>query len=253
MTDLDSFFHKKFKYVLIPQDADEPIRELEFEGREGNFRNVLKNHFTKNTLTNPNGLASSIHQQHNSASADQIRSAMNAASSTYQIIPLTLPNKAANYIGINAYVDDVGQFKDYKLNARATRILSSECKGDCFISKTFDDEDLFERRDFSMSEYEEFLKTPPNPKGRWDPSMSLMGSPTQALTNIVSNAEEIKKAKEQLGKLDECAGCHKSAEDAGKTSLSRCGRCKNVAYCGIDCQKNDWKLHKKACATLTAS
>ncbi|KAK5706899.1 translational activator for mitochondrial COX1 [Elasticomyces elasticus] len=33
-------------------------------------------------------------------------------------------------------------------------------------------------------------------------------------------------------------------------SLSRCVQCKSVWYCGKECQKKDWRLHKKACETL---
>ncbi|KAK3652415.1 hypothetical protein LTR56_005125 [Elasticomyces elasticus] len=33
-------------------------------------------------------------------------------------------------------------------------------------------------------------------------------------------------------------------------SLSRCVQCKSVWYCGKECQKKDWKLHKIACKTL---
>jgi hypothetical protein len=29
--------------------------------------------------------------------------------------------------------------------------------------------------------------------------------------------------------------------------LQRCSRCKKVQYCGVDCQRNDWKLHKPYC------
>eukprot|EP01112_Ceratiomyxa_fruticulosa_P017189 TRINITY_DN5306_c0_g1_i1.p1 TRINITY_DN5306_c0_g1~~TRINITY_DN5306_c0_g1_i1.p1 ORF type:complete len:441 (+),score=73.80 TRINITY_DN5306_c0_g1_i1:204-1526(+) len=38
-----------------------------------------------------------------------------------------------------------------------------------------------------------------------------------------------------------CANCGVT------TSLSRCGRCKKVFYCGRDCQRNDWKNHKSNC------
>eukprot|EP00164_Ancoracysta_twista_P014374 GFYU01023391.1.p1 GENE.GFYU01023391.1~~GFYU01023391.1.p1 ORF type:complete len:225 (-),score=28.75 GFYU01023391.1:36-710(-) len=33
---------------------------------------------------------------------------------------------------------------------------------------------------------------------------------------------------------------------------SRCGNCKGVAYCGAECQKVDWKLHKLQCKRLKA-
>ncbi|KAK3638447.1 hypothetical protein LTR56_013087 [Elasticomyces elasticus] len=36
-------------------------------------------------------------------------------------------------------------------------------------------------------------------------------------------------------------------------SLSRCVQCKSVWYCGKECQRQDWKLHKIACKTLAVS
>ncbi|KAF9060632.1 hypothetical protein BDP27DRAFT_1370372 [Rhodocollybia butyracea] len=38
---------------------------------------------------------------------------------------------------------------------------------------------------------------------------------------------------------DRCANCGKR-----DTKLARCGTCLKVAYCGVDCQKADWKKHK---------
>ncbi|KAJ7612725.1 hypothetical protein FB45DRAFT_1117295, partial [Roridomyces roridus] len=42
--------------------------------------------------------------------------------------------------------------------------------------------------------------------------------------------------------MEQCAtGCGKSAE-------LRCSTCKTVHYCGTECQKKDWKTHKKECS-----
>ncbi|KAJ1478795.1 hypothetical protein T484DRAFT_1960341 [Baffinella frigidus] len=40
-----------------------------------------------------------------------------------------------------------------------------------------------------------------------------------------------------------CAHCGKRG-----SSLNRCSRCKQAFYCGAECQKAGWKLHKAACA-----
>jgi hypothetical protein len=43
----------------------------------------------------------------------------------------------------------------------------------------------------------------------------------------------------------QCGCCGRSRADAG--SLMKCGRCKQVSYCNVDCQKADWKTHKPVC------
>ncbi|PWY88375.1 putative MYND domain protein [Aspergillus heteromorphus CBS 117.55] len=42
-----------------------------------------------------------------------------------------------------------------------------------------------------------------------------------------------------------CNTCGKSA--SSELTLKRCARCKTKWYCSHDCQKADWKNHKKAC------
>ncbi|EFQ95321.1 hypothetical protein PTT_06719 [Pyrenophora teres f. teres 0-1] len=45
-----------------------------------------------------------------------------------------------------------------------------------------------------------------------------------------------------------CANCNKSAAECSLANLQQCSRCKTTEYCGRDCQKADWKTHKKICA-----
>lgn len=50
-----------------------------------------------------------------------------------------------------------------------------------------------------------------------------------------------------------CASClgppPAAAEDGSQ--LRKCSRCKFVYYCGITCQKKDWRLHKQECKRIT--
>ena len=57
---------------------------------------------------------------------------------------------------------------------------------------------------------------------------------------------EMHKMNEELkAKLDmsKCAKCKKSFT----TRRSKCGGCKQVAYCNAGCQKSHWKTHKNDC------
>jgi len=44
----------------------------------------------------------------------------------------------------------------------------------------------------------------------------------------------------------QCASCAKTASSG--VSLRRCAKCLTTQYCSRDCQKADWKQHKKVCA-----
>ena len=32
--------------------------------------------------------------------------------------------------------------------------------------------------------------------------------------------------------------------------LSLCGRCQSVAYCSVECQRADWRTHKRVCCAV---
>ena len=50
-------------------------------------------------------------------------------------------------------------------------------------------------------------------------------------------------------KLSQCANPDCLKTGSLKDSLSRCGQCRSVAYCSIECQKKDWPSHKEDCET----
>ncbi|KAI1583214.1 GAT1, GATA Zn-finger-containing transcription factor [Pyrenophora tritici-repentis] len=47
--------------------------------------------------------------------------------------------------------------------------------------------------------------------------------------------------------FSKCSFCSKSESEVGKPGLSRCGRCGTATYCGDECQKADWKVHRVVC------
>ena len=63
-------------------------------------------------------------------------------------------------------------------------------------------------------------------------------------TTIINGTNNPAEAK---ANITECSSCHKPAE-------LKCGRCKLVVYCNIECQRKDWKLqHKKICCVNSST
>ena len=46
-----------------------------------------------------------------------------------------------------------------------------------------------------------------------------------------------------------CSNCFKSSDD--KIELKRCSSCHLVFYCSLECQKENWKIHKKTCQLIS--
>lgn len=46
----------------------------------------------------------------------------------------------------------------------------------------------------------------------------------------------------------QCANCKKPQKELSKP-LKRCAKCQTQSYCSRECQKADWKSHKKSCAS----
>jgi len=59
--------------------------------------------------------------------------------------------------------------------------------------------------------------------------------------------DAIVKAVEWIcGRTPVCKWCGKTTQNLGKT-LVRCGRCKQIRYCGKECQAKHWPQHKPVC------
>lgn len=49
------------------------------------------------------------------------------------------------------------------------------------------------------------------------------------------------------------SGCGKTDPDAGPSILRRCGACRTVMYCSVECSKSNWVHHKSACKAAQAA
>lgn len=64
----------------------------------------------------------------------------------------------------------------------------------------------------------------------------------------VPGMEVVVKKGKGARKEDECANCGRKP---GGKIFAACARCKRARYCSQECQKIDWKGHKKTCKATT--
>ncbi|KAI9863669.1 MAG: hypothetical protein M1813_003692 [Trichoglossum hirsutum] len=53
--------------------------------------------------------------------------------------------------------------------------------------------------------------------------------------------------------VPKCANCAKTESELSGINLKRCAKCLTTNYCSRECQKTDWKKHKRVCASTAAS
>lgn len=64
-----------------------------------------------------------------------------------------------------------------------------------------------------------------------------------------TTSKVIKELRDRHKNPDACGGCGAKQVKDGE-ALLQCGRCNDRKYCGIDCQKGHWKVHKKVCEPI---
>jgi len=57
-----------------------------------------------------------------------------------------------------------------------------------------------------------------------------------------NEVEGVKEDEAQQEAVRVCGKCGKEAEN-----MKKCSACKMIRYCSPECQKGDWKAHKKSC------
>jgi hypothetical protein len=155
-----------FKYVYIPCDADCPLEELTMEIPEGKEMEILldtlKDHFRSASGTVGSSaeqkaiFKKQLEDQSGKVVDDRL---MDIAARMQMVQPVALlpGGVATNWEHVNCYVDDRGISKGLARNDRACG-LAAECGaptdivGDAFLARILDDDDRFERHDFTLSE-----------------------------------------------------------------------------------------------------
>ncbi|RLN48304.1 hypothetical protein BBJ29_001535 [Phytophthora kernoviae] len=176
---------------------------------------------------------------------DEMLQMMLQMDSLVDSVPLVLNTPEAKHVGINMYVDDKGTAKGLPTNVRASAVAQAcgrmiEVKGDAFIGRVFDNDDDFERKDFRLSEVTG--DAPWVQMGKQQAAASAAGNGGAAAGAALAKAKAPGKVM-LPGSIQRVCG----ADRCSKNGTLRCSRCKSQYYCGPECQKADWRLHKLAC------
>ncbi|TLD27938.1 hypothetical protein E2P81_ATG06284 [Venturia nashicola] len=102
--------------------------------------------------------------------------------------------------------------------------------------------DLVNGEAIIMKEIDDLLKSQKD--GRAAPH----NRPETSMGKPVTEMEALEKAMAALIENDRsgCNRCEKEKQESGKALLT-CARCLKAKYCSAECQKADWKAHKKVC------
>jgi hypothetical protein len=159
---------EKFSYVFIPADPLYPIEAREFDQvslEDDQFIKMVKKYFA---MANPESGVDremlikqmSEHAKKDiSSSLDKNTLDQLMASTSVDILTISVPSLENDFVGVSLYCDDKGKAKKLSLNERAIG-LGTACGligqvflGDVFLSRMYDDgEDHWFRMNFSMSD-----------------------------------------------------------------------------------------------------
>ncbi|XP_018895705.2 uncharacterized protein [Bemisia tabaci] len=80
---------------------------------------------------------------------------------------------------------------------------------------------------------------------------------TRVALSLVFSAPHVEKCGTEIpnpdfqallaDRCEKCGSDKKENGPAGEQALFNCSKCKSVKYCSVECQKSDWKMHKKSC------
>uniref|UniRef100_M4BD24 MYND-type domain-containing protein n=1 Tax=Hyaloperonospora arabidopsidis (strain Emoy2) TaxID=559515 RepID=M4BD24_HYAAE len=249
---------QSFYVVYVPADETKELEEWavklpsDKEAQLGCLTKRLRVHFKGNsTIESKQQQEETFKQQllaqmpEGATLTDEMFQMVLQMDSLVDTIPLVLNTPGVKHVGINMYVDDKGTAKGLATNVRASAIAQAcgkrlEVKGDAFIGRVFDNDDDFVRMDFRLSEISGDAPWVQTAKSQ--AAAAANGHGGAAAGAALARA----KAPDKMmlpGSIQRICG----ADRCSKNGTLRCSRCKAQFYCGAECQKGDWKLHKIGC------
>jgi len=193
---------KTFKYVLVPENRNDPIEELVLEYSDATIVPCLTQkcnaHYSKQGLL---GQDPAKREKYREGIIAQIQAKNPGFDPTQQpelvesfmgmqmcaMEPIVMPEQKNGWYGVSLYCDDSAGQKNSGVNERATAIMSLcgrplQVVGDAFFSACRDDQkDLYERLDLPISEF--------SPDAKWV---------KQARNQALAKAAKAKKDQEAM-------------------------------------------------------
>jgi tetratricopeptide (TPR) repeat protein len=222
---------RPFTYTLIPCDDREEVREQQFNGSsDAELRAMVKKYFQRVGLSNAqreelshhfidkaeeNGKRFGVQGSSESAPCSErapVRQELIEAAvdtSSFEIVPVTLPMPHNGFVGTSLYIDDVGQYKSLPVNTRASRLVQREVRGDALLMANHDDPalDSWERVDCGLPVYRELAAHPTS--GALDTSdakqMAQAAMARESLAKRITD-DDVCQAKESKEKGNYCFG-----------------------------------------------
>eukprot|EP00298_Acanthocystis_sp_HF-20_P027983 c6436_g1_i1.p1 GENE.c6436_g1_i1~~c6436_g1_i1.p1 ORF type:complete len:315 (-),score=122.52 c6436_g1_i1:21-911(-) len=197
-----------FSYIFIPASESEPITQM-LDSNGGLESDPVRIKATKYFQESKHvvdkeklreGIREHLANKEGGKQTEVTNDMIDALSSTssLEIFPLTVPSAELNHIAVSMYCDDKGVAKNLPLNPRATSLCQS-CgfsdhiiRGDCFISRYFDDESDWERKDILVSEL--------NPSSEWIIEAKKFNSKKKSQTTVDNFMQFANHAKEIIPK-----------------------------------------------------
>ena len=250
-----------FSYLFIPCEDTRSVEEHRFEGTSDEaLRQQITRHFQREQLTT--GQVKEYQDTLRAKFSDGNREAMNgmlaqvAESSSFEVVPVTMPTTANGFIATSLYIDDAGAFKELPVNSRASRLVQKPIRGDAFLLSNHDDPvaDDWERVDTTMAQYDALQRNPGQAVNLDDKRQLALHNAARENSTVVITKEALEKASSlkeagnaavTLQNWDEAASAYSAALDHLSGRLDQLPDSKAAEALKVACLSNRSYCHMK--------